>query len=94
MSRSSRPQTVAHMHVIEFQKRGLPHAHILIIFREEDRLRTPEDFDSVTCAELPDKDTQPRLFEIVTEHAHMYHGPCGEAWPNAPCMHDGHCEDL
>jgi hypothetical protein len=25
--------TVAHVHVIEFQKRGLPHAHILIILR-------------------------------------------------------------
>jgi hypothetical protein len=24
---------VAHVHVIEFQKRGLPHAHILIILR-------------------------------------------------------------
>ena len=24
-------KVVAHMHVIEFQKRGLPHAHILII---------------------------------------------------------------
>jgi hypothetical protein len=25
---------VAHVHVIEFQKRGLPHAHILIILRQ------------------------------------------------------------
>ena len=29
---------VAHLHVIEFQKRGLPHAHILIILCEADRL--------------------------------------------------------
>ena len=27
---------VAHVHVIEFQKRGLPHCHMLIILREED----------------------------------------------------------
>ena len=29
---------VAHLHVVEFQKRGLPHAHILIILAERDRL--------------------------------------------------------
>ncbi len=27
--------TVAHIHVIEFQKRGLPHTHILIILKSE-----------------------------------------------------------
>ena len=80
------------MHVIEFQQRGLPHAHILIIFREEDRIRTPEDIDSVICAELPDKATQPELHKIVTEL--MHHGPCGDFWPTAPCMIEGKCKDL
>ena len=31
-------KVVAHMHVIEFQKRGLPHAHILIILSDDDRV--------------------------------------------------------
>ena len=32
--------------VIEFQKRGLPHAHVLLIVRPEDKIRTPDDVDS------------------------------------------------
>ena len=46
-------QVVAHMHVIEFQKRGLPHAHILIILANEDRTLTNELVDSIVVAELP-----------------------------------------
>ena len=36
---------VAHLWVIEFQKRGLPHAHILLILADDKRPRTPEDVD-------------------------------------------------
>ena len=46
---------IANVHVIEFQKRGLPHAHILIILASEDRSQTPEDFDLIVSAEIPDK---------------------------------------
>ena len=35
-------KVVAHMHVIEFQKRGLPHVHILVILADEDRVATPD----------------------------------------------------
>ena len=31
----------AYLWVIEFQKRGLPHVHILVILREEDRGKRP-----------------------------------------------------
>ena len=44
---------VAHLATIEFQKRGLPHAHILLVMAEGDRLTTAEQIDSVICAELP-----------------------------------------
>lgn len=44
---------VAHLHVIEFQKRGLPHAHIIIILKDDDRLRSPEVIDELVRAELP-----------------------------------------
>merc|ERR1711989_81661 len=43
----------AHCATVEFQKRGLPHAHILLIMNEADRLTTPEQVDSVISAELP-----------------------------------------
>jgi hypothetical protein len=35
------------MHVVEFQKRGLPHAHILLILDPRDKPMTPEHMDSV-----------------------------------------------
>jgi len=48
-------KVIAHVHVIEFQKRGLPHAHILMILSPEDKPKTPEDFDKLVCAEIPDR---------------------------------------
>ena len=42
----------AFMYVIEFQKRSLPHAHILFV-AENDRLHTADDVDNVIRAELP-----------------------------------------
>ena len=41
------------MQVIEFQKRGLPHAHLLIILADHDRTSTEESIDSLVSAELP-----------------------------------------
>jgi hypothetical protein len=80
---------VSLFYVIEFQKRGLPHAHILMIVAPEDKLRDPEMFDFVTCAELPDRLKDPELFQIVLSC--MVHTPCGDYNPNACCMKDGKC---
>lgn len=46
-------KVIAHVDVIEFQKRGLPHCHILLIFDKDSRLRTPEDVDSIVSAAIP-----------------------------------------
>ena len=43
-------KTIADVHVIEFQKRGLPHAHILLIFAPEDKIRTVDDYDALISA--------------------------------------------
>ena len=53
-------RAVAHLHVIEFQHRGLPHAHILIILAAEHRLRDPEDIDACISAELPVEPVEPQ----------------------------------
>ena len=82
-------RVIAHVHVIEFQKRGLPHAHILIILSSNDKPKTPEDFDNLVCAEIPDNEHQPLLFETVSKS--MIHGPCGDLNPTSPCMIDGKC---
>lgn len=51
----------AHVHVVEFQKRGLPHAHILLILESEDKPRTTDDYDSIVQAEIPDADCFPQV---------------------------------
>ena len=83
-------KVIAHIHVIEFQKRGLPHAHILPILSSEDRPRTTDDYDKFVCAMLPDKNVNPILYKNVTSF--MLHGPCGALNPNSPCMKDGKCK--
>jgi Helitron helicase-like domain at N-terminus len=82
-------RTVARVHTIEFQKRGLPHMHLLIWFDQDSKIRAPEDVDSLISATFPDQQTHPRLYKLVCEL--MTHGPCGSEHPNAPCMQDGKC---
>ena len=41
---------IVYVQVFEFQKRGLPHAHMLIILNEDDKLHNPEDYDQVVKA--------------------------------------------
>ena len=80
----------AMIYVIEFQKRGLPHAHILIILHKDDVPKTAKDIDSVICAEMPNPVTHPKLGSIVTRN--MIHGPCGKDFNfNSPCMESGFC---
>ncbi|KAF7812510.1 uncharacterized protein G2W53_033486 [Senna tora] len=55
----------ADIYTIEFQKRGLPHAHILIWLNAEHKLTSEALIDSVICAEILDQDSNPRLYEAV-----------------------------
>ncbi|XP_057416850.1 uncharacterized protein LOC130711305 [Lotus japonicus] len=82
-------KAVAGTYTIEFQKRGLPHAHILLWLSMENKLRSPAMIDSVICAELPDPTQYPELFECVSNY--MVHGPCGLSNRDSPCMKNGQC---
>ncbi|XP_028649219.1 uncharacterized protein LOC114645542, partial [Erpetoichthys calabaricus] len=77
------------IHVIEFQKRGLPHAHILLILDDYSKIRTEDDINKIVKAEIPDRDNSPCLFQIVIRN--MIHTPCGNTNPNSPCMVNGKC---
>ncbi|GJU71919.1 DNA helicase PIF1, ATP-dependent [Tanacetum coccineum] len=46
-------ETQALVYVIEFQKRGLPHAHILLWLEEHCKCTTPSQIDDIISAELP-----------------------------------------
>jgi len=80
---------VADIHVVEWQKRGLPHGHILIILRSQDKSCDSNDYDLIVCAKLPDKSIDPEFYNIVTSR--MLHGPCGALHPSCPCMVNGVC---
>ena len=82
-------ECIAHVDIIEFQKRCLPHTHLMIWLAQEDQPRKPEDYDRFVCAEFPDPDRNPELFELVRKF--MIHGPCGKDNPKSQCMVDGKC---
>jgi ATP-dependent DNA helicase PIF1 len=79
-------KVIAHMHVIEFQKQGLPHAHILLILDHEFKPRTPEIVNSIIQAEIPNRETHPLLYETVIRC--MFHGPWW-SWTSQFTMHEG-----
>ncbi len=74
----------AYMYVIEFQKRGLPRAHILLILDNQSKPRNSDDYDALVSAQIPDKDKHPKAYATVTKS--MIHGPCGDLNKKAPCM--------
>lgn len=77
------------LYVVEFQKRGLPHAHILIILDRRDKITTAEQVDSFIRAELPDEGREPVLHELVKKH--LIHKKCGAGQPGVSCVRDGRC---
>ncbi|GBN21740.1 hypothetical protein AVEN_171323-1 [Araneus ventricosus] len=80
---------VIYIYAIEFQKRGLPHAHVLLTLDTYSKIHTKDDIDKYMSAELPDPIADPTLFQIITSC--MIHGPCRTLNPNSPCMREGVC---
>ncbi|CAH9063416.1 unnamed protein product [Cuscuta europaea] len=77
------------VYTIEFQKRGLLHAHIVLFLQPEFKLRECDDIDKVISAELPDPNLDYELFNAV--QSTMIHGPCGYLNKKALCMENGKC---
>lgn len=65
----------------EFQKRGLPHCHLLIIL-EKYKIKTKEDIDTIVSAKIPDRKKYHNLFKKVCDF--MIHNPCKDL-KNAVC---------
>jgi len=80
---------VAILYSIEFQKRGLPHVHILTWIDKSNNQVTPETIDLWISAEIPEPKEDPLAYVLVSEH--MMHGPCGEKNEKNPCMKKGKC---
>ena len=74
---------------IEFQKRGLPHAHMLLILDPASRMQTADEIDAAICAEISDPVQDLLTYDVVTRF--MLHNPCGPGFSHASCMRDGRC---
>lgn len=67
----------------------MPHAHILLFLHNVDKYHDPQELDNIISAEITDQQTNPKLYEIVSNF--MMHGPCGHVRPTSPCMKSGRC---
>jgi Helitron helicase-like domain at N-terminus len=80
-------ESAGFLYTIEFQKRDLPHAHIIVFLKPHAKLRTPEQVDSLMSFEFPMDN--PELLELIKKF--MVHGPCGAQNDKSPCMEGGVC---
>ncbi|CAF2091918.1 unnamed protein product [Rotaria magnacalcarata] len=64
-------RAVAHSFVIEFQKRGLSHCHMLIILASESKPRDSNSVDRIVSSEIPDADQNPQLYEMGHDCANI-----------------------
>ncbi|XP_052151865.1 uncharacterized protein LOC127770240 [Oryza glaberrima] len=80
-------KVIAHVYVVEFQKRGLSHAHFLLIMSGRYKLTS----DRIVSAEFPDKKKYAELYNMVVKH--MMCGPCGRLNGRCQCMRDGKCRN-
>lgn len=71
-------------YTVEWQTRGLPHLHLLLWLTNKIR---PDQIDSVITAEIPNKEEDNELYDIVVKH--MVHGPCRAFNHNSLCMIEG-----
>jgi hypothetical protein len=60
-------KVAAFTYTVEFQKRGLPHAHIVLILSDTDKIRTRDQVDKYISAEMPDPIRFPTVFKTVAK---------------------------
>ncbi|KAH9691884.1 ATP-dependent DNA helicase [Citrus sinensis] len=77
------------LYTIEFQKRGLPHAHILLFLHPTMKNSSADHIDKIISAEIPDLNVDPDGYNAVNKF--MIHGPCGKHNSHSPCMMQDKC---
>ncbi|GBN56421.1 hypothetical protein AVEN_166068-1 [Araneus ventricosus] len=76
------------MYYVEWQKRGLPHIHILLWLKDKLKLN---QIDNIISAEIPDPSSDKKLHDIFVKN--MMHRPCGPHNAHASCMKNGKCSN-
>jgi hypothetical protein len=64
----------AYLYTIEFQKHGLPHAHIIVFLKSDAKLHTPDDIDSLMSSEFPVHNND--LLQLIMKF--IVHTSCGD----------------
>ncbi|XP_075658630.1 uncharacterized protein LOC142628404 [Castanea sativa] len=82
-------KVIAVVYTVEYQKRGLPHAHILLFVHHDDKHPTAAEIDRIISAEIPDLNEDSLVYEAVKQY--MVHGPCGSINLKASCMIENKC---
>ena len=77
------------MYTIEFQKRGLPHSHIIIFLSPEDKILTVEDVDRIIFIEILDLEEDPIFYKMVKNF--VVHDLCGATNPKSLYMDNCWC---
>ncbi|XP_022027109.2 uncharacterized protein LOC110928403 [Helianthus annuus] len=86
-------KVAAVVYTIEFQKRGLPHAHLCLFLENESKLPTVDHVDPFITAEIPNEEEDAELYALVKDY--MIHGPCGpDRATVAVVQHDSNNEEL
>jgi hypothetical protein len=73
------------VYTIEFHKRDLPHAHI-IVWLKRDRPWDAAMVDTFISAQVPNPTTDSIVYDTISSF--MVHGPCGPEVAYSPCITD------
>ena len=72
------------VYTVEYQKRGLPHAHILLLLQNDDKHPTVAEIDNIISAQIPDLDKEPLAYDAVKQY--IVHGSYRSINSRASCM--------
>ena len=72
------------IYVMEFQKRGLPHTHLILFLDKKFIIRDAEIVNKIISAEISDETRNLRLYKILKQF--QVHGPCGNQNMKSACM--------
>ena len=73
------------VYTIKYQKRGLPHMHLLIFLEDEHKIWVIEQIDAFISAQIPDPIAHPQLYDAVSRY--MIHNCSPQC-----CVENGRCK--
>ena len=77
------------VYTVEYQKRGLPHAHILFFLHNDDKHPTATEIDKIISAKIPNLNKEPLAYDAVKQY--MVHSPCGSINSRTSYMIENKC---